>query len=326
MLSRKSFLKIVAMSGGYLPFHKFKSGNPLTKPKKPRVISTWKWGVPANKKAWTILSQGGQALDAVEAGVRQIEGDPNVETVGYGGRPDRDGFVTLDACIMDHKNHAGSVAFLQHIKHPISVARKVKEETKYIMLVGEGALEFALDNGFKKEDLLTPKARKEWEEWKKENNYHPKEPPAGNDNHDTIGMIAIDGQGNLSGACTTSGLKYKPHGRVADSAIIGAGMFVDGKVGAAAATGVGEEVIRTAGSHAVVENMRHGDPPKIACKKVVERIASLDYNKRSKKNIQEGFIALNKDGEFGAYGLRDGFEFALHDDNQNKLIKADHLL
>jgi len=317
---------MVAIGGSYLPLQKFGFKTSRTEPAKPRVISTWKWGVPANKAAWEILSQGGHALDAVEAGVRQIEADPNVETVGYGGRPDRDGFVTLDACIMDHKNHAGSVAFLQHIKHPISVARKVKEETKYIMLVGDGALEFALDQGFKKEDLLTPKARKEWEEWKQENHYHPKEPPTGNNNHDTIGMIAIDTHGNLAGACTTSGLKYKLHGRVADSAIIGAGMFVDGEVGGAAATGVGEEVIRTAGSHAVVENMRHGDPPHVACKKVVERIANLDYNKRSFKNIQEGFIAINKDGEFGGFGLRDGFEFALHDDNQSQLMKADHLI
>ncbi|HKK46481.1 MAG TPA: isoaspartyl peptidase/L-asparaginase, partial [Balneolaceae bacterium] len=162
--------------------------------------------------------------------------------------------------------------------------------------------------------------------WKKENDYHPQEPPTGNDNHDTIGMIAIDAQGNLAGACTTSGLKYKLHGRVADSAIIGAGMFVDGEVGGAAATGVGEEVIRTAGSHAVVENMRHGDPPHIACKKVVERITKLDYTHRSKESIQEGFIAINKDGEFGAYGMRKGFEFAIQDNSQSQLMKADHLL
>ncbi|HYW34934.1 MAG TPA: N(4)-(beta-N-acetylglucosaminyl)-L-asparaginase [Balneolaceae bacterium] len=326
MPSRKSFLKTLALGGGILPFSKFSSQKSAQKAQKPIVISTWNFGIPANKEAWKVLSQNGQAIDAVEQGVRKIEADPSIETVGYGGRPDRDGYVTLDACIMDHKNHCGSAVFLQDIMHPISVARKIKEDTKYIMLAGDGALEFALNHGFKRQNLLTPKAKKEWEEWRKKNNYHPQTPPISNKNHDTIGMIALDAHGQLSGACTTSGIAYKLHGRVADSGIIGAGMFVDGEVGGAAATGVGEEVIRTAGSSAVVENMRHGDDPKTACKKVVERIANLNYNKRSKSNIQEGFIAVNKDGEYGGYGMRAGFEFAVHDQSGNRLIKADHML
>src|SRR5699024_6667253 len=188
--------------------------------------------------------------------------DPDERSVGYGGRPDRDGKVTLDACIMDENANIGSVAALEHIKHPISVARAVMEKTPHVMLVGEGALEFALANGFKKENLLTEKSKKEWEEWLKTSEYKP---VVNIENHDTIGMLALDASGNLSGACTTSGMAYKMHGRVGDSPIIGAGLFVDNEVGAATSTGDGEEVIRTVGSHLVVELMRQGNSPQEAC-------------------------------------------------------------
>src|SRR5699024_2819231 len=224
MINRKDFLKISALGSLYpLGSKVVKETSFLGKVNKPVVISTWDHGIPANEAAWKVLSEGGSALDAVEAGVRIPEGDPNVQSVGYGGFPDREGHVTLDACIMDYNDRCGSVAFLEHIKHPISVARKVKEETPHIMLVGEGALQFAVDQGFEKEDLLTPESRKAWQEWLEESEYKP---VINIENHDTIGMLAIDEQGRLSGACTTSGTAFKLHGRVGDSPIIGAGLFV----------------------------------------------------------------------------------------------------
>lgn len=317
MINRKTFLKVAAL-GGFAPIKSWTS-NAVSfsgKVNSPVVISTWNHGIPANEAAWEKLEEGGSALDAVEAGVRIPEGDPEIRTVGYGGRPDRDGFVTLDACIMDHEDRCGSVAALQHIKHPISVARQVKENTPHVMLVGEGALDFALEQGFEKQDLLTEKSRKDWEKWKKKANYQPE---VNIENHDTIGMLALDGQGRLSGACTTSGTAWKMHGRVGDSPIIGAGLFVDGEVGAAAATGLGEEVIRTCGSHLVVENMRRGDDPETACKKAVQRI--IDKND-SVENIQVGFIALNKQGQFGGYSIRKGFDYAVYETGENRLIDS----
>ena len=218
--------------------------------------------------------------------------------------PDRTGKVTLDACIMDHNQQCGSVGALQHIVHPVSVARQVKTETPHVMLVGDGALDFALDQGFEKTDLLTEQSKKEWQEWKEEADYNPE---VNVENHDTIGMLAIDKQGNLSGACTTSGTAYKMHGRVGDSPLIGSGLFVDNDVGAAAGTGVGEEIIRICGSHLVVENMRRGDSPETACKRAVERIAQ---NNDSLDGIQVGFIAINKQGQVGGYSIQKGFNFA----------------
>lgn len=319
-MDRKEFLKLSAL-GGLLPF----KPNVLTKASflqpinKPIVISTWRHGIPANEAAWEVLNDGGSALDAVEAGVRIPEADPEITSVGYGGYPDREGHVTLDACIMDYNDRCGSVAFLEHIMHPISVARKVKEETPHIMLVGEGALQFAVDQGFEKQDLLTPKARKAWQEWLVESEYKPE---INVENHDTIGMLALDQQGRLSGACTTSGAAFKMHGRVGDSPIIGAGLFVDSEIGAAAATGLGEEVIRISGSHLVVENMRRGDDPETACRKAVERIVEKND---TVKDFQVGFIALNKQGQFGAYCIHSGFNFAVCESGRNRMVDAKNL-
>ncbi len=283
--------------------------------RKPVVISTWDHGIAANEAAWKILSTNGRALDAVEQGVRVTESDPNITSVGYGGLPDRDGRVTLDACIMDENLNAGSVACIEHIKNPISVARLVMEKTPHVMLVGDGALQFALQNGFKRENLLTKKSKKAWEEWLKTSHYKPVD----RNNHDTIGMIALDNNGNLSGACTTSGIAWKIHGRVGDSPIPGDGLYVDNEVGGAASTGVGEAVMRTCGSYFVVELMRAGKSPEEACKLAVERILkwNMKYN-----DLQVAYIALNKNGEAGGYAVKKGFQYALYADGKNQLIDA----
>ncbi|MBI5404083.1 MAG: N(4)-(beta-N-acetylglucosaminyl)-L-asparaginase [Ignavibacteriae bacterium] len=320
MQSRRQFIKISALTGALLPFLKVKGfGKSVSgrKGAKPIVLSTWHFGVPANEEAWKVLNSGGWALDAVEAGVRIPEGDPKVMSVGYGGLPDRDGHVTLDACIMDENLNCGSVAFLENIMHPISVARLVMEKTPHIMIVGEGAYQFAIQQGFKKENLLTPEAEKVWKEWMKNSGYKPKIDDA---NHDTIGMIALDSGGRLCGACTTSGLSWKIHGRVGDSPIIGAGLYVDGEVGAATSTGIGEEVIRISGTHLVVELMRQGRTPQEACEEAVNRVVK---NKRNKidSDFQVGFLALNKDGEYGAYAVNKGFQYAVYSKEENNILK-----
>lgn len=287
---------------------------------KPIVLSTWNFGLKANEAAWEVLKNNGRALDAVEAGVKIPEGDPTERSVGYGGRPDRDGRVTLDACIMDEMANIGSVACLEHIKHPISVARAVMEKTPHVMLVGDGALQFALSIGFEKENLLVGDSEKEWKEWLKTNEYKP---IANIENHDTIGMIALDIHGNLSGACTTSGMANKMHGRIGDSPIIGAGLYVDNEIGAATATGHGEEVIRITGCHLVVELMRQGHSPQKACEEAVMRIIKLtELRKKNLKDIQVGFIALNKKGHYGAYCIQDGFNYAVQSQTRNELIDS----
>ena len=273
--------------------------------RKPIVISTWDFGVAANQAAWEILKEKGRALDAVEAGVKIPEADLKNVTVGKGGYPDRDGHVTLDACIMDELGNCGSVAAMEDIAHPISVARLVMEKTPHVMLVGDGARQFALENGFQAENLLTPSSEEAWKEWLKEKNYKPvmnienksfatERLPGNKYNHDTIGMLALDADGNLSGACTTSGMAFKMHGRVGDSPIIGAGLYVDNEVGGATSTGVGEEVIRNVGSFLVVELMRQGYSPEDACKEAVMRIVKKKPD--IAKDIQVGFLALNKKG------------------------------
>lgn len=302
---------------------------------RPIVISTWDFGVAANRAAWEVLQTGGRALDAVEQGVKIAEADLSNLTVGKGGYPDRDGHVTLDACIMDEEGNCGSVAAIEHIAHPISVARLVMEQTPHVMLVGEGALQFALANGFERENLLLPEAEKAWKEWAKEKDYKPimnienqsfnvERLPGNQYNHDTIGMLALDAQGNLSGACTTSGMAFKMHGRVGDSPIIGAGLYVDNEIGAATSTGVGEEVIRTVGSFLVVELMRQGYSPEAACKEAVERI--VKKKPETAKEIQVGFLALSKSGEYGSYALQRGFTYAVCDhEAQDLLLKGKHV-
>ena len=333
-MQRRHFLRVTGISVPLLS--SFQSLLARQKaPNQPIVISTWDFGKAANTEAWKTLGTGGRALDAVEAGAKIPEADESNQSVGYGGLPDRDGRVTLDACIMDEFANCGSVMCLEHIKHPISVARLVMEKTPHVVLVGDGALQFALSQGFTKENLLTPASEKAWKEWLKTSKYEPKanienqlykkeniEPimPGSIDNHDTIGMLALDAKGNLSGACTTSGMAYKLHGRVGDSPIIGAGLFVDNEIGSATSTGVGEEVIRCVGSHLTVELMRQGHSPFEACKKAVERIAKRDPAKA--KTIQVGFLALNKKGEYGAFALQKGFTYAVKSGKEEKVLES----
>jgi len=286
----------------------------------PTVISTWKHGIKANQKAWEILLQGKSALDAVEQGVMISEADPEVNSVGYGGLPDENGIVTLDACIMDWNGNAGAVAALENIMHPISVARLVMERTDHVMLAGEGAKQFALAHGFQEMNLLTYESRKRWLEWKE--NHSSKDdwgpqPKELLETHDTISMLALDMDGNLSGACTTSGLFAKIHGRVGDSPIIGAGMYCDGEVGAAGATGRGEEVIKVCGSFSIVEMMRQGRTPQEAVDEALRRLRRK-YDNRP--NFQVAYIALRKDGEFAAGSLLPGFQYALYRDGKNQLL------
>lgn len=285
----------------------------------PKVISTWNHGLAANEEAWKVLKNGGKALDAVENGLRVTESDITNRSVGIGGLPDREGHVTLDACIMDEESRCGSVAFLEGIDHPVSVARKIMETTPHVMLVGKGAKDFALKNGFGKIKTPIAEAKADYKKWKKEQEKIAKHPQINHENHDTIGMLAIDKDGNISGACTTSGWAYKLHGRVGDSPIIGAGLFIDNEIGGAVATGLGEAIIRVAGSHTVVELMRQGKSPMEACKLAVDRIISKH---KDMTGLQCGFLAIDKNGNVGAYSVFNGFNFAYSDSNSHKLIDA----
>lgn len=296
-----------------------------------RVVSTWNFGIAANHAAWAILAKGGHSLDAVEAGARVPESDIRNHSVGLGGYPDRDGHVTLDASIMDAEANCGGVACLEDIEHAVSVARRVMEKTPHVLLVGDGALQFALAQGFKKRNLLTPAADQAWQEWLKTSHYKPginsevrdygAGVPIDKHNHDTIGILALDAHGKLAGACTTSGAAWKLHGRVGDSPIIGAGLYVDGAVGAATSTGMGEEVIRNAGSFLVVELMRQGRTPTEACKEAVLRV--LHKHPSTARNTQVAFLAMNRDGEVGGYAIQHGFSFAVCDArNRSALVHS----
>jgi N4-(beta-N-acetylglucosaminyl)-L-asparaginase len=275
----------------------------------PVVLTTWA-NVGANEKAYDIMAKGGSALDGIEQGIRVTESDTTDQSVGVGGLPDASGIVTLDACIMDYKGDAGSVTYLKDIDHPISVARLVMEELDHVMLTGEGAREFAINHGFTPVNLLTPTAAKAYKDWQEKNK-------PGN-NHDTIGMIVIDKDGHIGGGCSTSGMAYKVPGRVGDSPIIGAGLFIDDEVGGATATGVGEEVMKTLGSFLIVELMRQGKTPQQACEEAVQRL----IYKKGKVDFQVGYIAINKQGEIGAYAVQPGFEYALTRNNMTKVEKS----
>jgi len=283
----------------------------------PLILSTWNHGLPANQAAMDSLTAGGSILDAVEAGVRDTELDLDNLSVGLQGLPDREGITTLDASIMTGDGNCGSVAFVRQIKHPITLARRVMEKTPHVMLAGEGARQFAIAEGFPLEkEQLSPKAAIEYEKWKKTSQYKP---IINIENHDTIGMIGIDANGNMAGSCTTSGLAYKMHGRVGDSPIIGAGLYVDNEVGAATATGLGETIIKICGSFLIVELMRQGRTPQEACEEAVRRLISKNKNIN---DIQAGFLAVNKEGVTGAFAVHPGFNFAKATQSGNILIDS----
>jgi N4-(beta-N-acetylglucosaminyl)-L-asparaginase len=336
MINRRKFLLSSVFSSAAVLAGKLAAGQSVGRSVKgnPTVISTWDAGLAANKAAWEILGKGGRALDAVEKGVMHTEASQSC-CVGLGANPDRDGIVTLDACIMDEFANCGSVAFLERIKHPISVARRVMEKTPHVMLVGSGAQQFAIAEGFPlEEQKLSDDAQKAYTEWLKKSEYKPvinienkghgpfapSQFENGEWNHDTIGMVAMDTNGNLSGSCTTSGMGFKMRGRLGDSPIIGSGLFVDNEVGACTATGQGEDVIRVAGSHTVVELMRQGLSPEAACKAAINRIIRIKKDKA--KDIQVAFLAINKKGQAGAYSIQKGFNYAIRTNAGEKLIAA----
>ena len=292
------------------------------------VVSTWDFGAAANAAAMNARRVGGTAVDMVEAGARVAEADPTNHSVGYGGYPDRDGHVTLDAVIMDQAGNVGAVCALEDVVHAVSVARAVMEKTPHTMLVGEGARSFAVDQGFETTNLLTPEAEAAWREWLVTADYAPRansentdwrSTPGGAGNHDTIGILAVDAEGRLGGACTTSGMAFKMRGRVGDSPIAGAGLWVEPGVGAATATGVGEDVVRVAGSHSVVELMRAGASPTDACRQVLERLVRLRGTALA--GHQVALLAMDVRGRAGGYALLPGFTYAVTDTRGETRIK-----
>ena len=316
-MKRRDFLRSSAL-GLAVPSSLMNADTLKTNKNNPVICSTWNFGLPANELAWKVLDNGGKAMDAAEAGARHAESDQENSSVGFGGLPDEKGNVTLDACVLDSTGNAGSVAFLQNIKHPVSVARKVMEETKHVMLVGEGARQFAVTNGFEEINLLTEESEKNWKKWLKE-----RREMTPHETHDTLSVLVQDKMGDLAGACTTSGWAYKMHGRVGDGPIIGAGLFVDNEIGCAAATGLGEEVIKTTGSFLVVELMRQGYDPTKACEEALNRVIKAH---NGNPDFQIGYIALRKDGEIGSACLKWSFEYALARGGENKLHKIKGLL
>jgi N4-(beta-N-acetylglucosaminyl)-L-asparaginase len=329
-MKRRTFVKSAVLAGAsaaVLSHEPFGIGTKLLgatqggSGKRPIILSTWDFKLPVNQTAANVLAGGGSALDAVEKSINIVEADPTITSVGRGGYPDRDGHLTLDACIMDENGNAGSVVFLEHIMHPISVARRVMEKTPHVMLAGDGALQFALEQGFTKEDLLTEGSKKAYEDWLKSSQYKP----MGKENHDTIGLLAMDANGNLAGGCSTSGMAWKLHGRVGDSPLIGAGLYVDNEVGAATSTGLGEAVIKVAGSFLIVEAMRNGKSPIDACKLAIERIVHKQPKYKNENNFLVGFIAINKDGEIGGCSYKKGLQYSLYRDGVNTVVDAEYM-
>lgn len=324
-MKRRNFIENAALSGAGLMVGKAlescttDAASTMPEMEEPKVslpIVLATWNFPrATQKAGEVLQAGNSILDALEQGCMVEEADENNQTVGIGGRPDRDGNVTLDACMMNKDGDCGSVVAMENVVHAISVARKVMEDTPHVMLAGKGAEDFAVSTGQKRVKLLTDKSRKEWEAWKKEANYQP---IINIENHDTIGMLGMDHDGNIAGACTTSGLGYKMNGRVGDSPIIGAGLFVDNEVGGCVATGMGEEVVKTVGSFLVVELMRQGKSPQEACEEAIRRI--IDKPNSNYRNFQVAYIALNKKGETGSYCIHEGFSMSKFQNGKNENI------
>ncbi len=301
--------------------HLLSCKNPLMNSKKrePIAICTWAFE-KANAAAGAALSQGMSALDAAIAGVAVEEENIKNTTVGKGGAPDREGNVTLDACVMDPTGNCGAVACVEGYTNVAALSKKVMTDTPHVMLAGQGAEEFAAKKGFTRDRLLTDDSAAAYKEWLKTSEYKP---IINIENHDTIGMLCMDINGDIAGACTTSGLSYKMKGRVGDSPIIGAGLFTDNEVGGAAATGMGEEIMKSVGSFLIVELMRNGMSPQDACKEAVMRTIrkNPDY-----KDFQVAYIAMNKRGETGSYCIHPGFTMMEYKQGDNRRIPSNHYI
>ncbi|MBC8426314.1 isoaspartyl peptidase/L-asparaginase [bacterium] len=320
MINRRDFLKATAI--GPVAFGLERAiAEELPQSDGPLVVSTWAFGAVANEAAWARLDPGAPALDAVIDGVAVAEADPDNHYVGLGGYPDCDGHVTLDACVMDQRGEAGAGARPGDAGHPAAGARGGMDRTPPAMPGGAGAKRFAPHAGFPAQPPLTTGAAAPRRQKRDEVGSY--KPEINAESHDTISMLAIDRGGDLSGACTTSGMKWKMSGRVGDSPIIGAALFVDNAVGAACATGLGEAVMKTCGSFLVVENMRRGMGPEAACRDALQRIA--DTNPHSAE-LQVGYIALTRDGRVGGHAIQPGFSFAVRDGERVETIDAPSLL
>jgi len=284
------------------------------------VIATWPFGQTAVKTAAGLLQQGKPALDAAIAGAQAVEDDPTVDSVGYGGLGNAVGTVQLDACVMDGKSLAcGSVAAVENIRHVSALARRVMEKTPHVMLVGEGARWFGLQQGFPLETLSTPESVAAWQKKKPAPGKGQRIP---DDSHDTVTVLALDQKGSLGGVCTTSGLPFKLPGRIGDSPLIGAGLYVDDTAGAAGGTGVGEEIIRIGGSLVIVEAMRAGKTPQQACEAAIRRVNAAAI-RRGVHPAQVAFLALDPKGQVGAACTpRTNFQYAIARPGKAELLKA----
>ncbi len=294
------------------------------------VLSTWHFGKTANRAAWEALMRpGAQALDAVEAGCRAVEADPEVTSVGYGGIPDAAGDVTLDAVIMESPARCGGVAYLRGFPHPISVARRVMEKTPHVLLVGAGAEDFARREGFTPQELLTPAAKERWEQYRRDRGrgrpaeHGASERDSATAGHDTVGVLVRSADGRLAGGCSTSGLAFKLPGRVGDSPIVGHGLYVDPDVGAAVGTGHGELISRVCGTFLIIEEMRRGTAPLAAIETTLQRIARAC---RPLPQQQAAFLAVTPDGRWAAGSLRPGFQAALRTDALDTLLPPQSVL
>ncbi len=284
---------------------------------KPIFIATWPFGKSACEKSKSVLGAGGSLLDAIERGINLTELDETVDSVGYGGLPNADGVVQLDASFMDGRGQkAGAVAALEGYPNPISVARRIMETTRHVMLAGSDAARFADQNGFQSRDMLTAEARKSWLDFKARRARGNAEDEK---SHDTISLLGLAADGHLAGGCSTSGLAYKLPGRVGDSPLIGSGLYVDGSVGAAGATGIGENVLRYCGSFLIVEFMRQGMTPTEACEKAIRRIGAGEQ--KPLEQLSVNFVALRQDGLVGAAGTDVEFLCAVVDASQSVLIR-----
>ena len=340
-LSRRGFLQtaaVAAAAGALKPSTSLGHSEPTGRAQGPLAIASAN-GLPATQKAIDLMRQGADTLDAAIAGVNIVEEDPNDHSVGYGGLPNEDGVVELDSCVMHGPSAgAGAVAALRNIKTPSRVARTVMQRTDHVLLVGEGALRFARAHGFEETQLLTDEARRIWLKWKESHSDRddwitPTDATGPNQRsqrlsdftyaYGTINCCTRNTNGDISGVTTTSGLSYKIPGRVGDSPIIGAGLFVDNEIGAAGSTGRGEAVIKICGAHTVVEAMRAGMSPQQACLHALKRIADKTKDQRllrkdGRPNFDVRFYAVSKDGRYGAAAIWSGAKFAINTGDKNR--------